>query len=121
MKRISVKNIIKNIKKLPPKFIVLVLIIIILLSTIITIIIVQASKQKAVIYTGDNLNENKYPQYKELLDKLKEEHPNWTFTLFYTKLNWSSVIKNEGHSNTRTTPLNLIPASKTYSGEWQCD
>ena len=68
MKRISVKNIIKNIKKLPPKFIVLVLIIIILLSTIITIIIVQASKQKAVIYTGDNLNENKYPQYKELLD-----------------------------------------------------
>ena len=82
MKRISVKNIIKNIKKLPPKFIVLVLIIIILLSTIITIIIVQASKQKAVIYTGDNLNENKYPQYKELLDKLKEEHPNWTFTLF---------------------------------------
>ena len=121
MKRISVKNIIKNIKKLPPKFIVLVLIIIILLSTIITIIIVQASKQKAVIYTGDNLNENKYPQYKELLDKLKEEHPNWTFTLFYTKLNWSSVIKNEGHSNTRTTPLNLIPASKTYSGEWQCE
>ena len=98
MKRISVKNIIKNIKKLPPKFIVSLLIIIILLSTIITIIIVQASKQKAVIYTGDNLNENKYPQYKELLDKLKEEHPNWTFTLFYTKLNWSSVIKNESHS-----------------------
>lgn len=121
MKKISAKNIIKNIKKLPPKFIVLVLIIIILLSTIITIIIVQASKQKAVIYTGDNLNENKYPQYKELLDKLKEEHPNWTFTLFYTKLNWSSVIKNEGHSNNRTTPLNLIPHSKNYSGEWQCE
>lgn len=121
MKKISAKNIIKNIKKLPPKFIILVLIIIILLSTIITMIIVQASKQKEVIYTGDNLNENKYPQYKELLDKLKDEHPNWTFTLFYTKLNWSSVIKNEGHSNNRTTPLNLIPDSKSYSGEWQCE
>ena len=89
MKRSSVKNIIKNVKKLPPKFIALGLVIVILLCTIITIIIVPASIQKAVIYTGDNLNENKYPQYKELLDKLKEEHPNWTFTLFYTKLNWS--------------------------------
>lgn len=120
MKRNSARNIIKNIRKLPPKFIIFVLIIIILLSTIITIIIVQASKQKAVIYTGDNLNEIKYPQYKELLDKLKEEHPNWTFTLFYTKLNWNSVIKNEGHSNNKTTQLNLIPDSKSYSGEWQC-
>ena len=121
MRKISTKNIIKNIKKLPPKFIILVLIIIILLSSIITVIIIQASKQKAVVYTGDNLNESKYPGYKKLINELKEEHPNWTFTLFYTKLNWNSVIKNEGHSDDRTTPLNLIPDSKSYSGEWKCD
>lgn len=121
MRKISVKNIIKNIRKIPPKLLITILIIIIIIVSIITAIVIQASKQKWVVYTGDNLNESKYPGYKELLDQLQEEHPNWTFTLFYTKLNWNAVIKNEGHSATRTTPLNLIPDSKTYSGEWRCE
>lgn len=121
MKKNSVKNIIKNIKKIPPKLIIILLLTIILLSFIITIIIIKSSKQKTEIYIGDNLNESRYPEYKELLDKLKEEHPNWTFTLFYTKLNWNTVIKNEAHSDNRETPLNLIPDLKLYSGEWRCE
>ena len=34
-------------------------------------------------------------EYQSALNKLKELHPNWEFTLFYTKLNWEEVIENE--------------------------
>ncbi len=120
MRKLNIKHILKTIRKIPPKSILTVLLIIIILVSVISIIIVQSLKQKAVVYNGENLNESKYPGYKELIDKLKEEHPNWTFTLYYTKLNWNTVIKHEGHSNNRKTPLNLIPDSSSYSGEWRC-
>ena len=116
-----IRTIKNNIKHIPPRLIAFILIVVIVLFAIIGIIIVQSSKQKWVPYTGDNLNENKYPGYKELLDDLKEEHPNWSFTLLYTKLRWNSVINHEGHSNNISTPLNLIPDSSSYSGEWQCE
>lgn len=121
MRSNSFNNIIKNIKRIPPKLLALITIIVIIIVFIITTIVIQSSKQKWIVYTGNNLKESKYPGYKELLDKLQEEHPNWTFTLFYTKLNWNSVITNEGHSSSRTTPLNLIPDSKNYAGEWRCE
>ena len=120
MRKISGKNIIKNIRKIPSKLLITILIIIVIIASIIATIVIQVSKQKWIVYTGDNLNEREYPGYKELINQLQAEHPNWTFTLFYTKLDWNSVIKNEGHSASRETPLNLIPASKTYSGEWRC-
>ncbi len=56
-----------------------------------------------------------YPGYSDLIEKLKKAHPNWTFTMLYTGLDWNQVIKNE------TTALhgrNLIEGSKT--GEWVC-
>lgn len=125
MKKYSNKHLIKTIKntitRIPTRLIAVILIFIIMLSSIIGIIIVQSSKQRWITYTADNLDENKYPGYKELLDDLKEEHPNWSFTLFYTKLSWNTVINHEGHSNNRSTPLNLIPNSSSYSGEWQCE
>ena len=120
MRKISCKNIIKNIRKIPSKLLITILIIIVIIASIIATIVIQVSKQKWIVYTGDNLNEREYPGYKELINQLQAEHPNWTFILFYTKLDWNSVIKNEGHSASRETPLNLIPASKTYSGEWRC-
>ena len=120
MRKINLKHILKTIRKIPPKLFIAIIVIIILLSLVISIIVVQSSKQKSVIYDGNNLNESKYPGYKELIDKLKKEHPNWTFTLFYTKLNWNTVINHESHSVERKTPLNLIPDSSSYSGEWQC-
>lgn len=118
MKKLS--NILIN---MPRKFklILVIILIIVIISAMISIIIIQNSKQRLELYTGDNINEKKYPGYKELIDKLKEEHPNWNFSLFYTKLDWQDVIKNEGHSDSRTYPLNLIPDTSTYSGEWKCD
>lgn len=117
------KNIIKS---MPIKFkiiaiIILVIIIALITITIIRVIKIEQSKQKYELYDGTNLNEEKYPGYKELIDNLQSSHPNWTFTLFFTKLGWEEVIANEGHSDTRNNPLNLIPDSSKYPEDWKCE
>lgn len=66
--------------------------------------------------TIDSIDENLYPGYKNLLKNLQQAHPNWTFTLLYTDLNWSQVLKNE--TIVRHT-RSLIPSDKT--GEWLCN
>ena len=114
-------GILTTIKNIPPKTLIGITALIILLIIIFSIIIVESSKQKAIVYDGENLNEVRYPGYKELIDKLKEEHPNWKFTLFYTRLDWNEVIANEGHSDQKTNPLNLIPDSSEYPEDWQCE
>ena len=58
---------------------------------------------------------NNYKGYKELIDKLKTEHPNWNFTIFYTGLDWNQVIKNE---TSAYHGRNVVPASK--SSAWKC-
>lgn len=58
---------------------------------------------------------NNYPEYTTLINNLQQKHPNWTFTMFYTGLDWSQVIKNE---TTVVHARNLVPSSKT--GDWIC-
>ena len=117
---INIKNIIrKNPKKVAIIFGILVIIILSIL--LINIYIQENKKQKYVEYDGENLSESKYPGYKEMIDELLEKHPNWTFTLFYTRLDWEEVIENEGHSDNRTNPLNLIPDSSKYPEDWECE
>ena len=108
----------ENHKKI--KLISMIILIIIIVCILIWLIVQESKKQKYVEYDGENLNESKYPGYKELIDELKQEHPNWTFTLFYTKLDWNEVIENEGHKDNITNPLNLIPDSSEYPEDWQC-
>ena len=114
------KNLITNIPK-PVKIIVPIIIILILITCLIFAFVKENQKQKYVVYNGKNLNEDKYPGYKELIDNLKEKHPNWTFTLFYTRLEWDEVIKNEGHKDNTEFPLNLIPDSSKYPEDWKCE
>ena len=116
--------VLKNINKNTPKKIKAILIALLIVTLIIILIFAllkESKKQKYVEYDGENLSESKYPGYKELIDKLLEEHPNWTFTLFYTKLDWEEVIENEGHSDSRIYPLNLIPDSSKYPEDWKCE
>ena len=122
LKKIA-NNIIIKIKNNPQrvKIICIILVVLILMCILIPIIIKENQKQKYVEYTGKSLNESKYPGYKELIDQLQEKHPNWTFTLFYTKLDWDEVILNEGHSDDRVSPLNLIPDSSEYPEDWKCE
>ena len=122
LKRIigKIKNKLKeNYKKI--RLISIILLIIIIICIFITVLVEENKKQKYVEYDGENLNESKYPGYKELIDELRQEHPNWTFTLFYTKLDWNEVIENEGHKDNITNPLNLIPDSSEYPEDWRCE
>lgn len=112
----TIKN---NSKKV--KIICAVIAIIVILIVIIVGVIQDSKKQKYVIYNGDNLKESKYPGVKERIDKLKESHPNWTFTLFYTKLDWEEVARKEGHQDGTLYPLNLIPDSSRYPEDWRCE
>ena len=67
-------------------------------------------------YNGSNLDTNTYPGFKEKLDALKTNHPNWTFTIMETGLDWNQVITAEtaGHWG---SPLSLIQGK---SGSWIC-
>lgn len=58
---------------------------------------------------------NNYPGYVELINKLKQAHPNWNFVIFYTGLDWNQVIKNE---TTAWHGRNLVQYDKT--GDWIC-
>ena len=56
-----------------------------------------------------------YPGYTELINNLKKQHPTWTYTIFFTGLDWNQVIKNE---TTEAHSRNLVPADR--KGEWLC-
>ena len=116
----NIKEIVKQIP-LKVKIALIAILILILICYLIFVLIEESRKQKYVEYDGENLKESKYPGYKELIDKLLEEHPNWTFTLFYTKLDWEEVISNEGHKDNTEYPLNLIPDSTEYPEDWRCE
>ena len=73
-----------------------------------------AKEQNTKDYTkGSNMLDD-YPGYSELLDSLLEKHPNWTFTILFTGLDWDTVIKNE------TTALHGRSLVQNKTGEWVC-
>ena len=74
----------------------------------------QAKEQNTKDYKKGSDMLDEYPGYSALLDNLLEEHPNWTFTILYTGLDWDTVIKNE---TTAKHGRNLV---QNKSGEWVC-
>ena len=64
-------------------------------------------------YAENNITS--YPGYKDLIENLRKEHPNWKFTIFYTGLDWNQVIKNESSAY---HGRNVVPASSPSS--WKC-
>lgn len=68
----------------------------------------------------DKISESKYPGIKKLIKDLKASHPNWTFKILYTGIDWNTVISNEyvGHGK---SPRNLVPGNNSnYAGDWVC-
>lgn len=68
----------------------------------------------------DKISESKYPGVKKLIKDLKASHPNWTFKILYTGIDWNTVISNEyvGHGK---SPRNLVPGNNSnYAGDWVC-
>ena len=72
---------------------------------------------------------NNYPGYYDKLLTLKQNNSNWTFTLYYTGINWNTVIYNEtegyhGRSLVQGKVGNWICSKckeKVYDGsDWLC-
>lgn len=64
---------------------------------------------------GGWINSDYYPGYQELISALKQAHPNWDFTIFYTGIDWDQVIINE---TTALHTRSLVPKDKPDS--WIC-
>lgn len=110
----NTKCAISHIKRL--RNIAVVLLIIMLLIVLLPgINIISYGSQYREITNIEEIDDSKYPGYKELLKNLKKIHPNWTFTLMYTGLKWKDVLYNEkekiGHDS------NLVQGK---TGEWVC-
>ena len=67
-------------------------------------------------YNGSNLNTGAYPGFKEKIDALKAAHPNWTFKIMETGLDWNNTIIAESSQN-GNSPYSLI---QSKSGAWLC-
>ena len=67
----------------------------------------------------NSVDSNQYPLIKEMIQSLKSKHPNWTFKILYTDIEWKDAIANEytGHGS---SPKNLVPAVSSCAGEWIC-
>ena len=65
------------------KKIISIFFIVILLSAFLIVNILQSSfaESNRYVYDGSNLYTSKYPGFKEKLDTLKENHPNWKFII----------------------------------------
>lgn len=61
-----------------------------------------------------NIDENKYPGYRERLLILKKNNPNWKFTLYKTGIDWNTAIANE------TKGLHGRSLVQGKAGEWLC-
>ena len=62
----------------------------------------------------NKIDEAKYPGYRDRLLALKQDHANWNFVLYYTGLDWNTVLYNETegyHSRS------LVQGKK---GDWLC-
>lgn len=110
------KNNFMKIKLISNKFIYILVTIIFLSCVFLGMMNTEVkAAQYTEKYNSSSFNSSKYPGYRTLIDSLKKAHPNWTFTILYTDLDWNQVLKNE---TTAKHGRNLVSSSKT--GEWVC-
>ena len=63
--------------------------------TLLIFTIISHSDVQAAERTEDLSNLVNYPEIYTAVQELKTAHPNWTFTILYTGLDWNDVIYNE--------------------------
>jgi len=66
----------------------------------------------------NSIDSSKYTGVKEQIQQLKTKHPNWSFKILYTDIDWNEAIGKEylGHGS---SPKNLVP--KTHNSSWICN
>ncbi len=82
---------------------------------------VYAADQAAGTLSRDinGIDDKLYPGYKKLINDLKQKHPEYTFLVYYTGMDWETVINVEyqGHGK---SPKNLVQLNDNYNGLWIC-
>ena len=75
------------------------------------------------IYTdlGDfsSLDESKYPGYKQALQQLQNQHPNWNIRVLYTGLDWNDVINAEDQVVSGSPKSLIHEYYGNQSAEWR--
>lgn len=108
----------KSLQTINKKCISIMMIIIIVLTLVNALLITKTYAVNQVRNVDNNniynIDETIYPGYATLLQNLKSTHPNWTFTLLYTDLEWTDVLMNETIANHERS----LVQGKT--GEWLC-
>lgn len=114
------------------KFVCIILVFTILIYYVLGILInnkIYATTERQRVTNLDTLTEEKYPGIATIINELKMAHPNWTFTILYTGLDWNTVIYNEtealhGRSLVQTSSLPWlcgVCGLKAYdNGTWHC-
>lgn len=82
-----------RINVISKKIIIIMLIVLMIFSSWFIVVpsIVNADSYR-YNYDGNNLDNNAYPGYKNLIDSLKSKHSNWNFTIMETGLDFEQVI-----------------------------
>jgi len=99
------------------KFVCNILILIILIYYVLGVFInnkIYALATRKRETSLDELTDANYPGVATLINELKTAHPNWTFTILYTGLDWNDVIYNE------TTALHGRSLVQNSSAGWTC-
>lgn len=78
----KVKNVLKLVLALSIMFYIL-------------IVSVLSNKVYSATRTEDLSNLVNYPEIYTAVQEMKTAHPNWTFTILYTGLDWNTVLYNE--------------------------
>ena len=99
------------------KVLALILVLTMLFYSLIAFLI--GSKSQARERTEDISNLVNYQEIYTAIQELKTSHPNCTFTILYTGLDWNSVIQNETTAvHTRSLVHNSLVTGNV--SEWVC-
>ena len=107
-----------------------ILILFVLIFTMLGII-PQRSYGATYTYTNSSNDlpadfDSRYPNYRILINTLVSEHPNWTFKLYETGLDWNTVLNYESaHGKNLVQPGYYTPewgcsCNVAYDGPWKC-
>ena len=101
-----------NGKKIVSSILILTIIIYYILAVIINSSIYAVSRNRTT--SLDGLSNESYPGILAMINQLKQDHPNWTFTVLYTGLDWNTVIYNE------TSALHGRSLVQNGNSGWTC-
>ncbi len=98
---------------------ILILFILIILTNVVWSCLNINQVYASSTYDYTQLNESKYPGFKSLIQKLKNQYGQFEFQIYETGINWEDALNMEfqGHNH---VPKNLVEKTNNRDGMWFC-